>query len=71
MIQLVQKWPESSAQVGEVHDPSRLKANFSSYGYPDTKGVAVKPRALMICGNIGKPMGGFESEFFKYLHGFD
>jgi hypothetical protein len=53
---------------GTVHDlvvqkPPRLGIYRTRDGDVDLEAVAVKPRALVSLGDVGKPMGGLETKF--------
>jgi len=68
MIQLGEDWCESLADICKVHDPSAIVSNVTFHRDSHGKRMAVKTRAFMVCGYIGKPMRSFEAEFLEYLH---
>jgi hypothetical protein len=70
VIETLERWLESRAHIGKIHDPPGMCVDVARDVQLDAKGMSVQARALVARRDIGKPMGGFNGERAKDLHRF-
>lgn len=68
MVQLLEDRAERGLDVGEVHDPPGMFAEFTGDVDLDAKGVAMQARSLVPFRNIRQPVGGLNRETFEDVH---
>jgi hypothetical protein len=68
VIQLLEEWGAGGGDLGEVEHPAGVGADGAGDVDLGAKGVAVKPGALVILGDVGEAMGRLERELFEDFH---
>mgnify|MGYP003363662242 CR=1 FL=1 len=68
VIELLVKRLEDGLELGEVANPAGMGIGLTLDVDGDTEGVAVQATAFMARRHVGKPMCGFEDEFFEDFH---
>jgi hypothetical protein len=69
MIERIENRCERSLDVGEVHDPAKLRVDRSGYMNLYAERMAVKARALVVGRNGGQAMRSLDLENLEQIHG--
>ena len=64
VVELVDEWCGDFFDVAEVHEVAHFGVTFTFDNDVDFERVAVEAAAFVTVWELGKPMGGFEINFF-------
>lgn len=69
MVEPVEQWLESAAQISEIHYPSGFVADIAAHVDLDTEGVSVHAGTLVTLRHVRQPVGCLDLEYAKDFHG--